>query len=108
MKGLAWEGGIRVDCGIYAPWLPSGVKRDNYFHVSDWLPTLASLANTGIKFDRELDGIDLSKMISKGDGPYRQDVETIDQIYETTSLIYGDYKLMNSSYRPFSKILNIL
>lgn len=66
MKGVAWEGGIRVDCAVYAPWLPSGVKRDDLFHVSDWLPTLSSLANANIEIDRIFDGIDLSKMIERG------------------------------------------
>lgn len=108
MKGTAWEGATRVDCAIYAPFLPSGVTRNNYFHVSDWLPTLATLANTGIQFDRKLDGIDQSNMIVKGEGPYRRDIETIDQIYLTTSIIHDDFKLMNSSYAPLSKFKILL
>lgn len=98
MKGTSWEGGIRVDCVIYAPFLPSGVVRENLFHVSDWLPTLNTLAGAKIKFDRYLDGLDLSKMIQYGFGPFRTEVETIDQVYKTTSFISGKYKLVNSTF----------
>jgi arylsulfatase A-like enzyme len=84
--------------------LPSGAKRDNYFHVSDWLPTLASLSNAGINFDRQLDGINLSRMITSGEGPYRQDIETIDQVHTVTSIIHGSFKLVNSTFLPLGKL----
>jgi hypothetical protein len=81
---------------------------NDYFHVTDWLPTLASVANTGIKFDRQLDGLDLSNMIKTGEGPFRKDVETIDEINLITSIIHNDYKLMNSSFVPLSEYLFII
>lgn len=98
MKGLAWEGGIRVDATVYAPSLPSGVVRQDKIHITDWLQTLNSLANSGATYDRKFDGMDLSKMIKGGQGPYRKEVETIDQYMQTTSLISGKWKLMNSTF----------
>jgi hypothetical protein len=61
------------------------------------------VANTGVEFNRPLDGIDQSNMIRYGEAPFRNQVETVDPEYFTTSLIHGDYKLMNSSYPPLSE-----
>jgi arylsulfatase A-like enzyme len=106
LKGLTWEGGIRVNAMVYASWLPSGVVRNDYFHVTDWLQTLTTLADSNIRVDRVLDGMDLSNMIIKGTGPFRKEVETIDPIYQTTSFIRNDFKLMNSSYAPLNGLLD--
>lgn len=42
--------------------------------------------------DRQLDGMDLSRMITSNQGPYRQDIETINQV---STIIHESYKLMN-------------
>lgn len=103
MKGLAWEGGIRVDCLVWGSWLPKGEKRDGLIHVSDWLLTLPALANAKINLDREIDGLDLSEMIlNKKVASVRTEIENIDDVFKTTAIIKGEYKLVNSSFFPTS------
>lgn len=82
---------------IYAPFLPSGVVRKNLFHVSDFLPTLATLANADYKIETKIDGHDLSQMITKGEGPFRTDVETFEEVYGVTGLLLNGYKWINGS-----------
>ena len=68
-KGTLYEGGVKVDAFIYSPLLPTstqGAKYTNLFHVTDWFPTLLSLA--GISYtptsNHSFDGVDHSTMIS--------------------------------------------
>lgn len=60
--------------------------------------TLNSLADAGINFCQDFDGMDLSKMVEDEKGPYRKEVEQIDQFAHPTALISGIYKLVNSTY----------
>lgn len=61
-----------------------------------------------MNFDRDLDGLDLSKMITSDEGPYRSDIETIDQVLTVTSIIHGHFKLVNSTFLPYGMITIIL
>ncbi|KAG5680269.1 hypothetical protein PVAND_009788 [Polypedilum vanderplanki] len=96
-KESAWEGGIRTDALIYSPSLPSGVLRTQYFHISDLLPTLLTLAETNIKVKDKIDGIDLSRMIMNDMPPYRDEIVTVDDVSGYGSYIYSIFKLVNGS-----------
>jgi len=55
-KGTLFEGGVKVDSFIYSPLLQNkGLVYENLMHLSDWFPTILSLA--GIEQDRKLDGV---------------------------------------------------
>lgn len=62
-KGSLFEGGIRVDSFISSPLLSeTGINYNGLFHVSDWFPTILSLAGISYKASKELslDGVDHS------------------------------------------------
>ena len=49
-KHEVYEGGVRVAGFVYSPLLPAhlaGSTYDNLFHITDWLPTLATATGTG-------------------------------------------------------------
>jgi len=55
-----FEGGVRVPSFIYSPMLPEsvwGTKNDNLFHVTDWLPTLHTIAAPTTALPPGLDGV---------------------------------------------------
>jgi arylsulfatase B len=95
-KGSNWEGAIRTNAIIYAPFLANrGVIRDQIFHVSDWLPTFSSLA--GFKINTRLDGVDQWRMINHGGESVRNEIVTVDDVFGFGSLIQGKYKLLNGT-----------
>ncbi|MGJ8650824.1 MAG: sulfatase-like hydrolase/transferase [Opitutaceae bacterium] len=64
-KGCTYEGGIRVPAVIR--W-PAGLDHnktadDGFFHMTDWLPTILSLAGIDAPKDIKLDGVDQSAAI---------------------------------------------
>lgn len=88
------------NCIIYAPFLPHGVTRKRIFHVSDILPTFAKLANSKVKIDQEIDGVDYSGMILNDEKPYRDEIAIIDDVGGVSSMIYKEFKLLNGTYPP--------
>ena len=65
-----FEGGVQVPAFIYAPGLlPSSVQGTSFydtFHVTDWLPTLLRLADSGYTLDDSLDGVDQLGLLFEG------------------------------------------
>ena len=55
-KWTNWEGGVRVPAFVVGPGISKNVTSDALFHITDWLPTLAKIAN--VKPKKELDGVD--------------------------------------------------
>lgn len=63
-KGDSLEGGIRVPAIVRWPDnVPAGRHCDAMVHFCDWLPTLASLANTRHALPEPLDGTDISPLL---------------------------------------------
>ena len=74
-----------------------GVIRNQLFHVSDWLPTLARLGGFKIDSRRKLDGKDQWRMINYGGISSRQEVINVDDVMGYGSLIYFSMKFVNGS-----------
>jgi arylsulfatase A-like enzyme len=75
-KGSLFEGGTKVNAIIAGGLVPEAVRNSNFlglFHVSDWFPTILSMAGiTGFeaKFGYELDGVDqYDAMFNGADNP---------------------------------------
>lgn len=61
-KFTQFQGGVKVPAFIYSPLLSTfqGSTYDDIFHVTDWLPTIASFAGATSFIDGTLDGIDMA------------------------------------------------
>lgn len=99
-KISVWEGASRVNSIFYAPFLKEkGVVREQFMDVSDWLPTLGGLA--GVDFSNEsLDGIDQWEMINEGGSSLRSEIVNIDNVYNYSAIIRGDYKWVTGTISP--------
>lgn len=72
-KGQAYEGGIRVPCVIYVPWLKRVItSTDVPIMSADFLPTLLSLANMEQKTTQVVDGSDVSSLLT---GQLKEDLQ---------------------------------
>ncbi|XP_053397039.1 arylsulfatase J-like [Mercenaria mercenaria] len=88
-KSTLWEGGIRAVGFVHSSLI--GNKRTGYIsnelmHVTDWFPTLVSLAGGDLKGIKHLDGYDQWKTIKYGIRSSRQEIlHNIDPFYNNTS-----------------------
>ena len=65
-KTEIWEGGTRVAGFVHSPLLPEavrGTQNHEHYHVTDWLPTILSLAELPIP--DKLDGVNIWDSIAK-------------------------------------------
>lgn len=80
--------------------MPQSTVRKNLFHVSDFLPTLSTLAEADLQITDTIDGIDLSAMILEEEQPFRNEIVTTDNIFQISSLILNNYKLLIGTFVP--------
>lgn len=74
-KGSVYEGGIRVPMIVRWPdGLGAGLEVTELVHFTDWLPTLAALADVELPETRRLDGLDQRDVLRGGEssGPPRR------------------------------------
>ncbi|CRK99551.1 CLUMA_CG012868, isoform A [Clunio marinus] len=97
-KRSPWEGGVRTNAVVYAPFLKKSKELTNQlFHVSDLLPTLMNLAGIKLNNDMKLDGVDQWKVINEGAKTTRTSIENLDNISSFGSYISQQYKLVRGT-----------
>ncbi|XP_050072048.1 arylsulfatase B-like [Anopheles maculipalpis] len=100
-KHSPWEGAVRTAALIWSPLLQDTQRVSNqWFHISDWLPTLASAA--GIKVGNgsfsDIDGIDQWEALAYGTGNPRQRLmNNLDEIFGYTSYMENGFKYINGT-----------
>ncbi|XP_053690315.1 arylsulfatase B-like [Sabethes cyaneus] len=103
-KNSPWEGATRTMAALWSPLLRERQRVSNQFvHITDWLPTLASAAGIEIPFTNlhsEIDGIDQWEALSYDTGnPRRAILHVIDEIFGFTSYMENGFKYVNGSTR---------
>jgi arylsulfatase A-like enzyme len=64
-KNTMWEGGVKGVGLVHSPLLSyTGYVSDNFFHVTDWLPTLYKAAGGDPASLPKQDGFDMFDMLS--------------------------------------------
>ncbi|XP_055627337.1 arylsulfatase B-like isoform X2 [Toxorhynchites rutilus septentrionalis] len=99
-KNSPWEGATRNAAVIWSPLLRERQRVSNQFiHISDWLPTLASAANVPYPlYDLGIDGIDQWEALSYDTGSPRKVVlNMIDEIFGYSSYMQDGFKYVNGT-----------
>ncbi|XP_071505899.1 arylsulfatase I-like [Diadema antillarum] len=96
VKDTTWEGGVRGVGFVWgAPIEKPGRMSEGMMHVCDWLPTLYGLAGGDVGQLRNLDGMDVWGMLSRGEpSPRKEVLHNIDPIRNFSALTVGEYKVI--------------
>ena len=106
-KFQIWEGGVRVPAFVHSWMLPDEVKgteSEALLHVTDWLPTLVSLAGGRTTRNRPLDGLDIWPAILGTLHPRREMLYNINPLQlshgqpPAAGIRIEDWKLLAHSY----------
>lgn len=105
-KETLWEGGVRVPALI---WTGRPLRRgrgsvyNNYFHFTDWLPTLYEMAGGNPSDLGYLDGVSHAESLkdAKGvsPGPRNEMLLNIDPVENHSAIIDGRYKLVKGTVK---------
>ncbi|XP_043492499.1 arylsulfatase J [Polistes fuscatus] len=99
VKNTLWEGGVRGTGLLWTPKLTRpGRVSSQMFHITDWLPTLLSIAGSDPSNLTNLDGIDLWEALRDDkESPRRTILHNIDDIFGVSAITVDDWKLMQGS-----------
>lgn len=99
-KTTYFEGGIRSASFVYSPNnFQKGITNEKIMHITDWLPTIISLAGGNPSDFRDFDGVDQSDMLindadSARDGFLINYDDHFPQSYGDQGIRDGDFKLI--------------
>ncbi|XP_046394380.1 arylsulfatase B-like isoform X2 [Ischnura elegans] len=99
-KRSLWQGGTRGAALVWSPFFKKpGRVSDQFFHISDWLPTLISAVNRSTEGLHALDGFDSWKALSEDLPTQRKEaLLNIDSKTNEAALINGDWKVNYGSF----------
>jgi arylsulfatase len=101
-KGSCYEGGIRVPCIVRWPGkVAEGSKTTVPSYFPDWFPTLANIAEAQLPQSQQLDGIDLSSVITGGEAPERAEpmIWDFNGYRGITAVRVGDWKILRRNVK---------
>ena len=94
-KGTTFEGGQRVPCVMWGPGrIPAGTECDELIGTIDMLPTIAALTDTPLDPDREIDGLDASRLLSENVASPRKEFVYYTSQGRLEGLRQGNWKLL--------------
>lgn len=99
MKYTLYEGGVRGVALLWSPRLRKTARvSDELMHITDWLPTLYSIAGGDVRDLGQIDGFDQWCMLN-GSLPSARDrlLLNIDEVSKTEGAIYKQFKLLRGS-----------
>jgi arylsulfatase B len=99
VKNTLWEGGVRGAGLLWSPLIkqPQRVARQ-FMHISDWLPTLLSIAGGNVSQLENIDGVDQWQSLSEDLASTRTAIlHNIDDIYGNAALTVGTWKLVKGT-----------
>ncbi|XP_014280413.1 arylsulfatase B [Halyomorpha halys] len=100
IKNSAWEGGNRGIAAIWSPLLNKQQRVSNQMmYITDWLPTISSIAGIDPKTLGNIDGYDMWEAISENkDSPRKEFLYNIDDVANPYgALRKGDWKYVTGS-----------
>lgn len=90
------KGGVRGAGFIWSPLLRERQRVSNqYFHITDWLPTLFHAAGGDANSLQDIDGINLWKELSNNEPSKRFEIlHNIDNVWGSSALMVNKWKLV--------------
>ncbi|HQT54916.1 MAG TPA: sulfatase [Phenylobacterium sp.] len=100
--GSAWDGGFRVPFIARQPGtLPAGLVTDALSSNLDILPTLLAMAGIAVPADRELDGADLSAVMTRGAASPNEQIVLFDNTHVAAVRTARWKYVVRSYYRTY-------
>ncbi|XP_047351351.1 arylsulfatase J isoform X1 [Vespa velutina] len=99
VKNTLWEGGVRGAGLLWSPYLnhPGRISKQ-MIHITDWLPTILSIAGSDTSNLTNIDGINLWEALRDDkESPRRTILHNIDDIFGVSAITVGDWKLIQGS-----------
>lgn len=103
MKYTLYEGGVRGVAVLWSPRLRKTARVcDDLMHITDWLPTLYTVAGGDVRDLGEIDGVNQWCMLNDS-LPSARDrlLLNIDEVSKTEGAIYKQFKLLRGTYMNY-------